>query len=240
MTSNLASDEIADYGIQLRRESEELQKAKTSGKILNENQTKELDKVVVSRFFKDRVVRPILKRHFKRDEFLGRINEIVYFLPFSRSELHRLVLKELELWQDRAVKKHKVTLSWDSNVIGVLANGYDVHYGARSIKYEVERRVVNKLAAAHENQLMLPGARVHVVISEDDEDYQLTNIQKDGICQQLELPIGDQNKDKNKEDDCDKEDEQFQKQLKSKIKLLIENPTTPSGPASTTFLGRFI
>ncbi|CAH2209217.1 jg17513, partial [Pararge aegeria aegeria] len=33
----------------------------------------------VSRKFKDTVVRPILKRHFGRDEFLGRINEIVYF-----------------------------------------------------------------------------------------------------------------------------------------------------------------
>jgi len=44
------------------------------------------------------VVKPILKRHFKRDEFLGRINEFVYFLPFSRLELVRLVTKELEFW----------------------------------------------------------------------------------------------------------------------------------------------
>jgi ATP-dependent Clp protease ATP-binding subunit ClpB len=43
-------------------------------------------------------VKPILKRHFKRDEFLGRINEFVYFLPFSRLELVRLVTKELEFW----------------------------------------------------------------------------------------------------------------------------------------------
>lgn len=99
MTSNLASDEIADYGIKLRRESEELTKAHYSGKIINEQETgkfwrwvtfswaqalncffvsiENLDKVVVSRYFKDNVIRPILKRHFKRDEFLGRINEIV-------------------------------------------------------------------------------------------------------------------------------------------------------------------
>ena len=31
-----------------------------------------------------------------------------------------------------------------------LADGYNVHYGARSIKYEVERRVVSQLAAGHE------------------------------------------------------------------------------------------
>ena len=28
-------------------------------------------------------------------------------------------------------------LVWDHNVVDVLADGYDVHYGARSIKYEV-------------------------------------------------------------------------------------------------------
>lgn len=83
MTSNLASEEIADYGLQLRRESEELAKAQYSGKFINETDTKELEKVVVSRYFKDKVIRPILKRHFKRDEFLGRINEIVSQIDFN-------------------------------------------------------------------------------------------------------------------------------------------------------------
>lgn len=41
-------------------------------------------------------------------------------------------------------------MTWDREVETVLSDGYDVHYGARSIKYEVERRVVNQLAAAHE------------------------------------------------------------------------------------------
>ena len=36
--------------------------------------------------------------HFRRDEFLGRINEMVYFLPFSRPELLSLVTKELDNW----------------------------------------------------------------------------------------------------------------------------------------------
>ena len=41
------------------------------------------------------------QRHFRRDEFLGRISEIVYFLPFSRSELRNLVEKELQYWLQR-------------------------------------------------------------------------------------------------------------------------------------------
>ena len=42
----------------------------------------------------------LLQRHFRRDEFLGRINEFVYFLPFSKSELNKLVIKELDFWAD--------------------------------------------------------------------------------------------------------------------------------------------
>jgi len=81
---------------------------------------------------------------------LGRINEIVYFLPFSRAELIELVARELKTWAKRAKERHMIELKWDREVLSVLADGYDVHYGARSIKYEVERRVVNQLAAAHE------------------------------------------------------------------------------------------
>lgn len=95
-------------------------------------------------------MRPILKGHFRRDEFLGRINEIVYFLPFSRAELIKLVSRELDAWAMRAKEKHMIELKWDRDVLSALADGYDAHYGARSIKYEVERRVVNQLAAAHE------------------------------------------------------------------------------------------
>lgn len=54
----------------------------------------------ISKKFKDKIVKPILKRHFKRDEFLGRINEIVYFLPFSEMELKTIVQRELKYWQE--------------------------------------------------------------------------------------------------------------------------------------------
>lgn len=226
MTSNLASEEIADYGLKLRRESEEMAKAHYSGKIKIEAGAMENadGKVIVSRYFKDNVIRPILKRHFKRDEFLGRINEIVYFLPFSRSELHKLVTRELDLWSRRAAERHRIRISWDRNVIGVLANGYDVHYGARSIKYEVERCVVNRLANAHENQLIMPGAKVHIVLSDDERDYQFIKLEEyykqveKAKQQKEEVVEGQETKTK---DDAQKE----YHRLETRLKLLIENPT---------------
>ncbi|XP_009320761.1 PREDICTED: caseinolytic peptidase B protein homolog, partial [Pygoscelis adeliae] len=97
------------------------------------------DKITISKQFKEKVIRPILKAHFRRDEFLGRINEIVYFLPFCHSELIQLVNKELNFWAKKAKARHNITLLWDREVMDVLADGYNLHYGARSIKHEVER-----------------------------------------------------------------------------------------------------
>lgn len=157
MTSNLASEEIAEHAMQLREEAERLLSQRLDK---NSNEDQEPEHIVISRNFKDKVVRPILKDYFRRDEFLGRINEIVYFLPFSRVELLKLVARELEAWAVRARERHMIELKWERDVLSVLADGYDVHYGARSIKYEVERRVINQLAAAHERGQIAKGSCV--------------------------------------------------------------------------------
>ncbi|CAH1635431.1 unnamed protein product [Spodoptera littoralis] len=200
MTSNLAADEIAQYGLQLRREAEAraAQRVRMAPTVTVEQRgvpslmnffslfygdkrpwfsvsvgshdangqsgppesSDPEESLEVSRNFKDSVVRPILKRHFGRDEFLGRINEIVYFLPFSRQELLTLVNMELKLWAEKASARHSVELRWEGGVLGALADGYDVHYGARSIKHEVERRVVNQIALAAERGALARGCGV--------------------------------------------------------------------------------
>lgn len=50
----------------------------------------------------------------------------------------------------KAQEKHDIDLTWDTDVAATLADGYNVHYGARSIKYEIERRVISQIAAGHE------------------------------------------------------------------------------------------
>lgn len=176
MTSNLAADEIAQYGMQLRREAERppagpaptvaapaaAAPVPATPKDQPAHDDQPAPDVQVSRQFKDQVVRPILKRHFGRDEFLGRINEMVYFLPFSRAELLELVQLELGRWAERARARHGIDLAWEGGVLGALADGYDVHYGARSIQHEVERRVVNRLAAAAERGELPRGAGVRL------------------------------------------------------------------------------
>ncbi|ESN91999.1 hypothetical protein HELRODRAFT_104131 [Helobdella robusta] len=173
MTSNLASEEIADYATQLRKEAELVRANKMIGG-LDELDTDE--SVHISKHFKESVIQPMLKHHFRRDEFLGRINEIVYFVPFSRSELTKLVVKEMNLWAERAKTKHNIELTWDRKVVDMLADGYDVHYGARSIKHEVERQIVSKLALAHERNLINEGCTVKLVAQSksDENNLELT------------------------------------------------------------------
>ena len=122
MTSNLASDEIAQHAVRLRADAQALKQQTVNDQVVNDNENREED-VTISKQFKDNIVKPILKKHFKRDEFLGRINEFVYFLPFSRSELIHLVTKELEFWRVKAKTKHSMDLEWDRQALDFLANG---------------------------------------------------------------------------------------------------------------------
>lgn len=45
----------------------------------------------------------------------------------------------------QAKARHNITLLWDKEVMDVLADGYNLHYGARSIKHEVGRCLVLSL-----------------------------------------------------------------------------------------------
>ncbi|XP_071949317.1 mitochondrial disaggregase-like [Antedon mediterranea] len=191
MTSNLASNEIGNYGLQLRKEAEDLTKQRQ--KANQENTTVEAE-VTVSRKFKELVVQPILKKHFRRDEFLGRINEMVYFLPFSRSELIKLVKKELDFWAKKAEQKHEIELTWDRQVLDVLADGYNVHYGARSIKHEVERRVVNQLAAAQEQQLIKKGCHLNITVNNPNDELSKQEGQQKATDSYIRIQITDKGK----------------------------------------------
>lgn len=180
MTSNLAQHEIADEAELLRLEASVSSDAQTTGvatvaptdsgtisqKKLSELQEEQLKQgqISLSRQFIEHTIYPILYQHFKRDEFLGRINEVLFFLPFSDDELREITSRELSKWAEKSRKRHGITMTWDADVVDVLADGYNIRYGARSIKYEVERKVVNLIAKAHENDEVLDGGRVHIVV----------------------------------------------------------------------------
>ncbi|XP_063249758.1 mitochondrial disaggregase isoform X4 [Prinia subflava] len=185
MTSNVASEEIAQHALQLRQEAMEMSKKRIAENLEDVQMS---DKITISKQFKEKVIRPILKAHFRRDEFLGRINEIVYFLPFCHSELIQLVNKELNFWAKKAKARHNITLLWDREVMDVLADGYNLHYGARSIKHEVERRVVNQLAAAYEQDLLPRGCTLRITVEDSDKQLLKTTEGSSSSTEKAKVP----------------------------------------------------
>lgn len=65
-------------------------------------------------------------------------------INIDRFERYFLILKYarfITIIGFKAKEKHGMILEWDRNALDFLVNGYDINYGARSIKHEVERRV---------------------------------------------------------------------------------------------------
>ncbi|VDP87807.1 unnamed protein product [Echinostoma caproni] len=137
------------------------------------------------------------QHNFLRDEFLGRINEMVYFLPFSTSELTQLVNRCLESWKEKAKKRHSIDLTWDREVIDLIVDGYDVYYGARSIMYEVERRIISVLALADEQGLIHSGCSVQISVSHKSVKDEAWLTPSKSAGQETEnLDVGSQSLDK--------------------------------------------
>ncbi|KLO08748.1 hypothetical protein SCHPADRAFT_880206 [Schizopora paradoxa] len=134
MTSNLASDEIKMASPMLRKLVER-----------TEDRPEEYTRVVGDF---NRSIHPILKQSLRRDEFLGRINQIVVFLPLNEEEISVVINKELTTWAKRAHEKHEIKLTWSSEVVKKLTKSYDVNFGVRSVAHEVQRIAVQQVAEA--------------------------------------------------------------------------------------------
>ena len=112
-------------------------------------------------------IHPILKRHFRREEFLGRINDIVVFHPLADKDLEETVETELGRWKVKAYERHGIVLEWSRRLVQSLKGGYDERYGYRSMIYTVEKRVVNVLAASHERDLIGKGSVVELDVEDE-------------------------------------------------------------------------
>ncbi len=86
-----------------------------------------------------------LKSHF-RPEFLNRIDEIVSFKPLGKDELRKIIDLMLKNITSKLAEKN-VTLTVDDTAKEViLAEGYDIKYGARPLKRVIQKLLEDKLA----------------------------------------------------------------------------------------------
>jgi len=115
MTSNLGSEEI-------KLAAPKLHKLVAATEDRHEQYLKDIGQF-------NQQLYPILKESLKRDEFLGRINRTVIFLPFNDQEvsdeihsdiklifycqqISQIIKIELTKWKKRAEEQHGIRLSW--------------------------------------------------------------------------------------------------------------------------------
>ena len=116
----------------------------------------------------------------------------------------------------KAKDKHDINIEWDRKALDFLVNGYDVNYGARSIKHEVERRVVNQLAVAHEYNLIENGS--HILITADLPPSQTELVRSDN-----ENNENCANEKKKKTAEDEEEDEKERKEKKNSTSAASKN-----------------
>ena len=81
----------------------------------------------------------LLKQKF-RPEFLNRLDEIVFYKPLSKTEIFRIVDLLLEKLRKRLEDKQLELEVTDAAKECIVAQGYDVNYGARPLKRLIQYR----------------------------------------------------------------------------------------------------
>lgn len=101
----------------------------------------------------------LLKQSF-RPEFLNRLDEIVFYKPLTKTEVGKIVdlmLQDLERRLDQ--KQLHLTVS-DVAKDAVVAQGYDVNYGARPLKRFIQQKIETLIAKLLIAQDPLPDSTI--------------------------------------------------------------------------------
>lgn len=87
-----------------------------------------------------------LLRQTLRPEFLNRIDDIVIFNPLGRDEIEAIVRMHLRKLSKQLAARN-ITLDATDQAVEFLAEkGYDPRYGARPVKRQIQRLVLNQLS----------------------------------------------------------------------------------------------
>jgi len=107
-------------------------------------------------------------RTFFKPEFLNRLDDVIVFHYLDRDHVLRIAQMYIDELTDRMKERH-FTLDVSPEVVHKLAeDGFDMVYGARPLRREVERQVENPLAMKIIRGECPEGSRVRVVLAEGE------------------------------------------------------------------------
>ena len=116
---------------------------------------------------KDSVSRE-MKEHF-RPEFLNRVDEIVLFKPLLKDEIVKIIDTNIAEIESRLEDRDIHITATDEAKDKILAEAYDVLYGARPVKRYIQNHIETKLSRALIAGEIMDGD--HLEIAVDGDDY---------------------------------------------------------------------
>ncbi|MBU0676780.1 MAG: hypothetical protein KJ626_01580 [Verrucomicrobia bacterium] len=111
----------------------------------------------------------LLRAHF-RPEFLNRIDETIIFHSLSREDLRAIVDIQLERLAGH-LKEHEIHIELTEAARELLIrDGYDSAYGARPLKREIQKKVMNVLAEELLSGRIAAGDRLIADVAKETPD----------------------------------------------------------------------
>ena len=106
-------------------------------------------------------VERLLKQQF-RPEFLNRLDEVVFYKPLSKEEIHTIVGLLVKKLSERLKEKQLTLTLTDRAVDYIVDRGYDPVYGARPLKRFIQHEVETLLARLLIEKDLAPGTTLNV------------------------------------------------------------------------------
>lgn len=108
--------------------------------------------------------------NYFRPEFINRLDAVCFFKPLSRSVIRQIAQRELnEVIAREGIARRNLRVSADDSVFDVLVErGYDLRFGARYLKRQIERTISYPLARQIALQRLPDGAVVRLVVREGE------------------------------------------------------------------------
>ena len=111
-------------------------------------------------------VMEIVSQHF-RPEFINRLDDTVVFHPLTRDQLSKIADIQIDRLRQRlAARDLKIHLTKGA-LEYLIAEGYDVVYGARPLKRAIQQYLENPLAKNILEGKFMPGTEIEVKVGDD-------------------------------------------------------------------------
>jgi ATP-dependent Clp protease ATP-binding subunit ClpC len=87
---------------------------------------------------------------FFTPEFINRLDSVIFFKPLSLADMRQIAYRELrKLFEREGLARRRIEVELDDAVVDLLLkHGYSLHYGARYLKRQIEKRISYPLARA--------------------------------------------------------------------------------------------